>query len=138
MAFIHAPQFGVPYTLVGPDGTRAVFNDDTDPDFVGALTNISGLDSADVRDSGDIITQFDGGVNGPNYFGRRPIVVEGVSYGHGDALERSQRLDKIIRASQAMRGDAVLQWTPTGGEPLELGTLRRSQPLRVTGGWNKT
>jgi hypothetical protein len=71
------PQYGVKYTLVGPDGGRAVFNDPSDNDYVGVLSNISGLDSPDLRESADDLIGDDGGVHGNFYHGRRPIVIEG-------------------------------------------------------------
>jgi hypothetical protein len=59
------------------DGVRVVFNDPQDADYVGMLTNISGLDSPDVREAADDLIGDDGGVHGNFYYGRRPIVLEG-------------------------------------------------------------
>lgn len=74
------PQYGVKYVLTGMqgDGTRVVFNDPQDADYVGMLTNISGLDSPDVRESADDLIGDDGGVHGNFFHGRRPIVLEGM------------------------------------------------------------
>ena len=70
---------GVPYAITGPDGTRAVFNDRDDPDFVGFLTAPpAGLDSPEVRESSDLVVEGDGGVHGLFYFGRRPFQFDGI------------------------------------------------------------
>jgi hypothetical protein len=131
------PQIETQYVLTGPDGTRAVFNNRLDPDYVGHLTNITGLDSAEVRESAEELVQFDGGIHGDFFYGRRPIVMEGLIYDHGTVAERNSRLARIQRATNAMRADALLEWTPDGGVPM-FTTLRRQQPFRVEGAWNKT
>lgn len=70
---------GARYVLTGPDGTRAVLNDRSDPDFVGFLTAPpSGFDSPDVRESADVVVEGDGGVHGRFYFGRRPWTLAGL------------------------------------------------------------
>ena len=81
-----APEVGVPYQLINlGTGEQCFFNLSGD-DNVGTLTNVQGLDSAEVRESGDTIAEFDGGVQGPNYYGRRPVVFEGLVYGHAEQL----------------------------------------------------
>lgn len=131
------PQYDTPYELVAPDGTRCVFNDPTDPDYVGVMTAISGVDSPEVRESADDLVQFDGGVHGDFFYGRRPMVLEGLIYGHETALERNEKLSRLKRASNAMRGDATLTFTPDGSPPM-FALVRRQQPLRIEGAWNKT
>lgn len=101
------------YKLVGPDGTVAVFNDPFDPNYVGALVDVSGLDSPEIREAASDLTQSDGGVHGDFYFGRRPIVLSGRVFGHASVLERNTRLDRAKRASNALRADAVLSWKPS-------------------------
>lgn len=130
------PQFGVKYVLTGPDGTRIAFNDKTDPDYVGALTNISGFDSAEVRENADDLVQMDGGIHGDFFYGRRPITLEGLVYGFGATAVRQEILAKVQQATNAMRADATLEWTVDGGIPQYL-KLRRAQPLRIEGGFNK-
>lgn len=107
-----APEFGAKYTLVGPSGARAVFNDITDTDWVGALTEVTGLDSADVRENGQDLVEADGGAHGNFYYGRRPIVLNATIYGHASVAQRNLKIDKIVRASNAMRGDSFLSWKP--------------------------
>lgn len=137
MALPSGPQMGVKYTLTGPDGTVAVFNDSTDPNYVGVLgPETSGLDSAEVRESADDIVEADGGIQGDNYYGRRPIVLQGQLAPPLSTIDRNQRSAKLRGASNALRQDAVLKWTPDGGIE-QFVRVRRQQPLRITGGWVK-
>ena len=130
------PEVNAKYVLTGPDGTRAVFNDQTDRDFVGMLTEVSGLDSPEVRENADDLVQFDGGIHGDFFYGRRPMTLTGLILNPTSADERNRRMTKLKRASNAMRGDAILQWTLSGGYE-QFVAVRRQQPLRIEGAWQK-
>lgn len=130
-------ELNITYTLTGPTGIRAVFNDQSDPDFVGMLTEVTGLDSPEVRESAEDSVQQDGGIHGNFYYGRRPITLTGIILNPVSAAARNVRLDKLAQASDAMRSDALLTWTPSGGVPVQV-SVRRQQPLRVSGGWQKS
>jgi Phage tail protein len=130
------PQFGVPYALVGSDGSRAVFNEPSDPDYVGWLSNISGFDSPEVRESADDLIGDDGGVHGTFFYGRRPVVLEGYIESRPTNADRNIRMTRLQRASNAMRQDSTLRWAPEGGTEQIL-YVRRQQPLRITGGYLK-
>jgi WD40 repeat protein len=125
------------YELTGPDGTVATFNDPTDANFVGYLTEITGLDSPEVRDNGENLAGQDGGVHGPFYYGRRPITMTGALVNLTSTTDREEKITKLRQASNAMRSNATLKWTPPGGEAVYV-EVRRQQPLRVSGDWNKT
>lgn len=129
-------EINAKYTLTGPDGTIAVFNDTADPNYVGVLTEITGLDSPDVRESAEDLVEFDGGVHGSFYYGRRPMTLTGIMLNPATVAERNLRQQRLSRASDAMRGDATLTWQPSG-EPQQYVKVRRQQPLRVTGAWQK-
>ena len=131
-------QWGVKYTLTGSDGTIAVFNDSTDPNYVGILSpDSSGLDSPDIRESFDDIPEGDGAVHGTFFKGRRPVILSGVIR-HTDATDRNTRIDRLRRAAGLNTlEDSILTWTPDGGESLML-RLRLNQALRVVGGWVKS
>lgn len=131
-----AVQIDTKYTLTGPDGTVAVFNDPTDPNYVGVLTEITGLDSPEVRESADDLVQMDGGIHGDFFYGRRPMVLTGIFLNPASATDRNTRQDRLMRATNALRGNATLRWTPSGGVEQFL-ALRRQQPLRVEGNWQK-
>lgn len=131
------PQLSTKYTLTGPDGTIATFNDPTDPNYVGAITEITGLDSPEVRDNGENLTATDGGINGNFYYGRRPITISGLIYNVISNEDRNKKITKLTQASNAMREDATLEWTPEGGER-QFVKVRRQQPMRIAGAWAKT
>lgn len=117
-------------------GPRAVFNDSTDEDFVGNLSpESSGLDSPDIREDAADKVEEDGGVHGAFFAARRPVVLQGMIIA-SSASQRNERVDKLQRASLALRGDGTLSWTPTGG-PFVYLTARRQQPLRITKGFVK-
>jgi hypothetical protein len=137
MAYVPlASQIGARYTLTSPTGDVAVFNDPTSPDYVGMLTEVTGLDSAEVRESAVDLVEADGGAHGYFYFGRRPIVLSGKVFGHASISERNIRMDRARRASLGLRGDCTLAWTPAGGLPV-FTTCRRQQPFRESGNWVK-
>jgi hypothetical protein len=130
------PQFGVKYVLVAPDGSRAVFNDPGDADYVGWLTDVVGLDSPEVRESADDLIGDDGGVHGEFFYGRRPIVLTGNIESRPSNAERNVRMTRLQRASNATRINATLSWAPEGGVE-QIVAVRRQQPLRITGGYLK-
>jgi hypothetical protein len=130
------PQIDATYVLVGPDGTRAVFNDQTDRDYVGMLKEVTGLDSAEVRESAEDLVQQDGGVHGDFFYGRRPMTFTGIILNPATVDQRNRRMTKLMRASNAMRVDATLSWTLDGGYQ-QFVRVRRQQPLRITGAWQK-
>ena len=131
-----AIEIGAVYTLTGPDGSVAVFNDPLSASYVGALTEVTGLDSAEVRESAQELVEADGGAHGAFYLGRRPITLTGRVFGHASVTERNQRLDRARRASLALRGDSVLKWTPAGAQEVFC-SVRRQQPFRESGAWVK-
>jgi len=139
MAYIpFAQEFGIKYTLTGPDGTVAVLNDTADSNYVGMISELTGLDSPEMRESAQDIVEGDGGVHGSFYFSRRPITMTVRVFGHTSVANRSARIDKLRRASLAMRADATLAWTPSSaGAEAVFVPVRRQQPFRETGTWVK-
>lgn len=125
-------QYGVKYTLTGPDGTKAVFNDDSDANYVGILTpDSSGLDSPDVREDSSDRIGADGATHGSFFYGRRPVVLQGNILATSQS-DRNSKIDKILAASNALRADATLSWTALSGADVQL-AVRRQQPVRITG-----
>lgn len=137
MSMVSGPQWGIPYTLEGPDGAKAVFNDPTSPYYAGVLIpeECSGLDSAEVRENMVDRTEQDGSIQGPQFYGRRPIVLTG-QINATDTITRNEIAARIKRASNAMRQNATLTWTPDGGEQM-FASVRRQAPPRITGNWLK-
>lgn len=126
-------ETGILYRLTGPDGTSVSFNDSAQWDFVGFTEEVTGLDGPDTRESADLIVEGDGGYHGNFYHGRRPIVLSGIIDPNTFGSARNTMVSNLLRATNAMRQDAVLSWTPTGGDPVAV-AVRRQQPPRVTGG----
>lgn len=123
------------YTIVAPagvdgrGGTAIINGSSSATDFVGYLADLSGFDSPEVRESADNIVEGDGGVHGSFYHGRRPFTMEiMIEIAATDALSHA-RLDKLYRATNAMRGDGTISWTETGGVAKVL-NFRRQQPIR--------
>lgn len=136
-----ATETGAVYTLTGPDGTVATFNVPSDANYVGMLKEVTGLDSAEVRESTSDLVEADGGAHGSFYYGRRPIVLNCVVFGSPTLDDRTARIDRARRASNAVRADATLQWKPSDWATrpyIEVfTTVRRQQPFRETGAWVK-
>ena len=130
-------ETGILYRLTGPDGITVSFNDSSQADFVGFTEEVSGLDGPDTRESAELIVEGDGGYHGNFYHGRRPIVLSGIIDPNSFGSARNTMVSNLLRATNAMRQDAVLSWTPTGGDPVAV-RVRRQQPPRVTGGRMKS
>lgn len=133
-------ELGIAYELVGPDGTRIVFGNSNDAqadaDWVGWLegdNGISGLDSPEVRDNAALIPAGDGGLHYDFFHGRRPVVVNGVHRPDVTPAAHNLLAQKIKRASNAMRADAILRWTNSGFPERRL-SVRRNGPTRVSVG----
>jgi hypothetical protein len=132
----YAPTFGQQMTLLGPHGYIAVFNNSADSNYVGMLRSASGLDGPEVREYAEDSVNMDGGVHGPFFYGRRSIVLEGMVENPLDSADRTARLNRLMRASNALRTDAFLAWTVPGGTAVQV-ACRRNNRLNISGGWNK-
>lgn len=130
-------ETGIAYEIIASDGFRASFNDDTDQDFIGYVEDITGLDGADVRESSELIVEGDGGRHFDFYHGRRPITLSGPLNPNVFGLEANRNITRLLRATNAMRADAKLRWTATGGVPVEI-AVRRNAPPRISGNRVKT
>lgn len=141
MAYIpFSPQLNCAYTLTAPDGSKAVFNDPTDVNYVGMLFEMSGLDSPEIRENAQELVEADGGAHGNFFFGRRPITMSVRVFGHQTMLERETRLDRLRRVLHAgLRADLVLSWEndPAASFAAMQTWVRIQQPMRITGGWIK-
>ena len=134
-------ELSIPYTLVGPDGTRIVLGNGagatSDPDWIGYLDPDSGitglLDGADISENADDIVQGDGGVQGPNWRTRRSGTIQGVLSPNAPVTTVEAYAQKMRRATAALRGDCMLTWTPTmDGITRRLRLRRQGKPV-VTG-----
>jgi hypothetical protein len=125
-------QAGIPYILTGPDGARAVFNDTSDPDFVGYLDPENGvtglLDSADVRESFSNLTEEDGSIQGDSFLSRKTGTLQGILYPDVPA-NTTVRESKLKRASRGLRAGfpSVLTWTPDGSPQRRIDCYRQGR-----------
>lgn len=62
MAYVpFATEFSTVYTLTSPSGVVAVLNDSASANYAGVIKEITGLDSAEVRESASDLVEADGG-----------------------------------------------------------------------------
>ena len=131
-----AYEVGTEYEIVAADGTRVTFNDSTDRDFVGYLEEVTGIDSPDVRESFDLIVEGDGARHSNFFHGRRPITLSGLLNPGVQGSVANKNATRLLRVTNAMRQDAYLRWTVTGGVPVQV-AVRRGAPPRITGNRTK-
>ncbi len=129
-------EYGTTFHLEGPHGQTVVFNDSTDPNFVGILDpESSGLDAPEIREDSNDRVESDGAIFGDFFSGKRPIVLQGRIIATSKA-QRNERVGKLRAASLAKATDATLWWEdPVAGKVFV--NVRRQQPLRVTKGYVK-
>lgn len=130
------PQVSAKWVLVGPDGTRVTWNDPTDRDYIGMVSEATGFDAADLRESADDLVQMDGGVHGDFFFGRRPVTLSGIILNPLSADDRNRKMTKMMRACRALRQDATLTWILEGNYEQYMRVRLQNGP-RFTGGWQK-
>lgn len=124
------------YEITNPSGMTAVFNDPANPNYVGVVTELTGFDSPDIRESADDLVQEDGGVHGDFFDGRRPVTISGLLLNPASVLDRNTRMDRLTSAVTALRQDTFIIWTPTGGEQRFMAVRLQNGP-RFTGAWQK-
>lgn len=136
--FPGGPQDRVKYIMTAPDGSRAVFNDSTDADYVG-YASFTGLDSPDIREAIDPRSGLDGAVQGLNFRGSRPVVGT-VEIVVASTTERNTKFQKLKRAMNALRADGTLDFQPDGGSPQQRVFFRQNGPIRRAdgAGWKYT
>jgi Siphovirus-type tail component, C-terminal domain len=134
-------EVGIPYILVGPDGTRAVLNDPADVDFIGYLNGENGitglLDGAAVRESAVDKVDQDGGVHGLFWRGRRVGTLQGMLRADSSIAVVLSAEQRLKLASRGLRADCQLRYTPTGTAHERRLLLRRTAPVSITGRWPK-
>ena len=131
------PELSAVYALVSPLGDRAVFNNPSDPDYVGVLTDHSGFDSPEIREEAENRPAMDGGLNGPFLFGRRPMTMTVKVLNPASQIERGARVAKLQNVVlNCLRDDGVLSWTLSNGQSVYT-RVRCQSPLRLSGAWQK-
>lgn len=128
-----AIELGCPYYVWGGNN-QFCLNNPADPNFVGYVTDITGLDDAEVRENAQNKVAGDGGLHGPFYKGRRPWTVTGFIMPQMPVSARSAAQDFISQVmDKTLKVDGFLTWYPTNGVARYVG-FRKQQPLRITKG----
>jgi hypothetical protein len=132
---------GIPYELIGPDGTRVVFGNcdeaRLDPDYIGTLDPENGiqglLDAAGVRESTSDLVERDGATHGSFWLSRRSGTITGLL--RPDVYDMSiiaVAESRLKRATRALRSDLVLRWTPPNDSSPRQIRCRRQDGPKVT------
>lgn len=130
-------EYGAIFHLEGPNGVKAVFNDPTDPDYVGVLDpESSGLDSPELREDTADRVESDGSIFGPFLAGKRPIILQGTILATSKT-QRNERAGKLRAASNIKLADAVLWWEDAAAGKIQVQVRRSSGGLRITKGFVK-
>lgn len=133
-----AIELGCPYKFYSSDlSDNFVLNDPTDPNFVGYVTDITGLDDAGVRENAQVVVAGDGGYHGPFWQDRRPWTFSGIIMPTMPVISRDAAQEHIQKVlGTAMRQDGYLTWTPADGITRFL-PYRKQQPMRIATGQSK-
>lgn len=163
MAYVpFSPRIDTSYTFASAYGV-ATLNADTDAFFGGVATEVTGLDSPEVRESAEDKPQAHGGIHGNFYQGRRPMTFTVRVFNATSVAQRDARIDRLRRATKVYQSsdgvgsfvngagttvnvnvgaptplvlsDGLLTWTYDGQGMVV--TFRRQQPVRVAGPWVK-
>lgn len=130
-----AIELGCRYILTNPPNTDYFcLNDPSDPNFVGYVTDITGLDDAGVRENAQVVVAGDGGYHGPFWRDRRPWTMSGIIWPTLPVLARDlaqERMQGIL--GQCMQADGGMYWTPADGEE-RMVTFRKQQSVRIAKG----
>lgn len=118
------------WTLTGPDGTQAQFN--VGGDLI--LEEVSGFDSATVRQNVEDLPELDGAACGDFFLGSRPITLSG-RVASATAAARNATVANLQRAARGLRSEITLVSQPQGMPVMQ--TTARLQSLRVSGGFVK-
>lgn len=127
-------ELAIPYSIVGPDGTRVVIgNSDlakADPDWIGTLDPDSPLSiSRAIRGSTESLVEGDGGVPGPRYHDPASLVMRGTLDRNASIETINDYESRLRRATMALRdGDSVLRYSPTGQQERAWWLRRTADP----------
>jgi hypothetical protein len=127
------PELDIPYRLTGPGGTAIVFGAGdlarADPDWVGYLDRDNPISiSREVRGQYDALVEGDGGLAVDKYHGPASLVIRATLDPNAAAPVLTALEDKIKRATYALRGDAILRYTPTGSQERAYWLRRTADP----------
>ena len=133
-----AIDYSAKYVIVGPDGTTVSFNDDTDENFCGYLTTITGLDCAEVRENAQNKVAGSGGLHDNFYAGRLPWSFSGMIQPSVLTNAKQELIQAAVNKAKAI--DGKLLWYPSNGQTgiERMVAFRCQQPTRMSGTIPKT
>lgn len=135
-------EFSVPYTLVTPSG-NITFNGTGDGLY---LSDVVGLDGADIRNPVDDLPQHDGGL--PHRFFRtaRHVTLRGYIVATAGTTTRRTLSDtlrgytgSLVRPTTAqLVASCRLRWTPSGySDERMVDAIQLYEPVQISGGYQK-
>lgn len=121
-------ELGILYIITGPDTTEArLGGDNTHANYIGPVLDSSGWDSPELRETVDELVEGDGSVHGPSFFGRCVRQLDGMIAVDHPTTTLRQRIERLQRATRALRQDGTVLWTPSdAGSVQRMITFRRS------------
>lgn len=129
-----AIELGCPYYVVGSNDQQFAINVPSDPNFVGYVTDVTGIDDTNIRENAQVKVAGDGGLHGPFWKDRRPWTISGFIVPQMPVAARSAAQDYIAQIMDTcLQADGYLVWYPTNSEPRYV-AFRKQQPLRITKG----
>lgn len=127
-------ETGCPY-VVSFGSLTATFNVSTDPNFVGYIDDVTGLDFYGVRENAQVFSGADGGYHGPFWRDRRPFTLTGFIFPVTPVAVRNAAQDKLMQVlGNCLRSDGTLTWTHTSDNIQRGVNFRLQQPIRITKG----
>lgn len=130
-----AYETGCPFWLYAPDGRNYVsFNDPNEPNFSGYLTDVTGLDDTEVRESAEDTPAGHGGRSFKFYRGRRPWTMAGIIQPTTPAAARATASENIQGIMDlCLNAEGQIQWKPSDGI-VRFASFRKQQSSRFTKG----
>lgn len=130
-----AIELGIPYYVYNPAQTDYfALNVPGDANFAGYVSDVTGLDDAEVRENAQNVNAGDGGFHGRFWRGRRPWTVSGFVMPVTPVIARSAAVEHMEGImAQCLAQDGFLMWTQASGITKYI-PFRKQQPLRDTKG----
>lgn len=119
------------WTIVGPDGTTAVFNDGLSGLH---LEEVTGWDSPAIRVNLEDLPEEDGAAAGDFFYGARPWTMRGRVIAP-TAAARNVTISNLRRTLRALRSDLTAKTQPSGLPAMQ--AAARIESLRLAGGYAK-
>lgn len=130
-----AIELGAIYRIYNSDQSNYFcLNDPTDDNFVGYVSDITGLDSPGVRENAQTLSAASGGYQGPFWADRRPWTISGYIFPTMPITLRSANQELMEGVlMDCLQADGTMTWMPSDGIQ-KFVPYRNQQPYRSTTG----